>query len=262
MNMGLRAAPALEAFRRWAGRAPVPIQEASLPVGCPVCPDLPRPAAAGPPLASSPRPVGSGAVRPSPCVDHLQGHLHETGRPAASAGDPPALPQGSGHPLDSPRPAAPGAPACTAPALPVLVGWPQAPHEVWELPAPPGADWGLQTREAGGELPKPGLHTWGGLCCHFLCLQTRGGGQPVVGNPVAATPRRAVLAALGHAGGLPEHTQPWGPAPRACPPPRPGSAQGPAKPTCSSDPPTEARHPPAPNAGVQPWFECFLIESV
>lgn len=221
--MGPRAAPALEAFRSWAGCAPGPIQEASLPAGCPACPGLPRPAAAGPPLASSPRPVGSGAVHPPPCVHHLQGHLRETGRPTASAGDPPALPQGSGRPLDSPRPAAPGAPACRAPALPAPAGWPQAPRAVWMLPAPPGADWGLQTREAGGELPKPGLHTWGGLCCHFLCLQTRGGGQPVMGNPVAATPRRAVLAALGGAvaGGLPEHTRSRG-APPPGPAPHPG----------------------------------------
>lgn len=108
MNMGLRAAPALEAFRSWAGRAPGPIQEASLPSGCLACPGLPPPAAAGPPLASSPRPVGSGAVLPAPCVDQLQGHLREAGRPAASAGGPPALPQGSERPLDSPCPAAPG----------------------------------------------------------------------------------------------------------------------------------------------------------
>lgn len=262
MNMGLRAAPALEAFRSWAGRAPGPIQEASLPAGCPACPGLPRPAAAGPPLASSPWPVGSGAVRPAPCVDRLQGHLREAGQPAASAGSPPALPPGVWAPSGQPLSGCSRATACGAPALPVLAGWPQAPRAVWVLPA--------RREQTGAFRPERQVET--SLSRDFTP------GEGFVATSSASTREAAAslwwvirwqlhLGVLcwrhwGTRGASRTQTPPWGPASRACPPPGPRSAWGPAKPTCSSDPPTEAWHLPAPNAGVQPWFECLLIESV
>lgn len=139
MNMGPRAAPTLEASQSRAGRAPGPIQEASRPAGCPACLASPQPAAAGPPLASSPQPVGSGAVHPPPRVDRPQDHLPETGWPAASTGDPPALPQGSGSPLDSPHAAAPGAPACRGGCA---GGVAMGPRTVWVPPRPPGSGLG------------------------------------------------------------------------------------------------------------------------
>lgn len=156
--MGPRAAPTLEASQSRAGRAPGPIQEASRPAGCPACLASPQPAAAGPPLANSPQPVGSGAVHPPPSVDRPQDHLPETGGQQPPRVTHLLCPRSLGalwtahmQLLPEPLPAG-GA---------VLVGWPWALELCGCPPDPLGADWGLQTREAGGEFLRPGLHAWG-----------------------------------------------------------------------------------------------------
>lgn len=77
-------------------------------------------------------------------------------RPSASAVAPPAFaPQGLGAFWTSCVQLLLGAPSSVAPAFPVLAGQLQGPHAVWVHPR--GADWGLQTQEAGGELFKLGL---------------------------------------------------------------------------------------------------------
>ena len=171
-----------------------------------------------------------------PCVDRPQGHLHETGWPAASTGDPPALPQGSGSPLDSPCPAAPGAPACRASVLPALAGWPWA-LALCGCPPPPRVRTGAFRPERQVESSL----NWGftpGEALLLLPLPPDARRRPAreQGKPAASTPRRAVSAApRGTRGAAQTHAQPRGPraqalearpAPRACQGHLPGTSLG------------------------------------
>ena len=141
-------------------------------------------------------------------------------------------------------------------------------------PRRPGCGLGPSDPRGRWRAPETGASRLGKLCCCFLCLQMRGGGQPV--SRVSLQQLHLGVLCRQHPGvhgGLPKHTRsrgapghrPWRPAPPPGPArgtcrapalasPETGCPRGPAKATRSSD-------PPAPSSGVQPWFGCFLIES-